>query len=154
MGLLDSVIGALGGGALGSGRGGRADLLQAVIAMLAQGGLQGARASDGLDRGLGGGLGELVERFEHAGLGTVVASWIGSGHNLPISADQLGSVLGPDVIGQLAEQAGVPQDEVSEQLTRLLPRLVDKLTPNGQLSDVRDTGFGDLGSVLERFSRH
>jgi uncharacterized protein YidB (DUF937 family) len=174
MGLLDSVIGALGGG-LGGGRsGGQADLLQAVIAMLAQGGLSGsggAQAGGGglggmlggalggalgggsSGGGLGGGLGGLVQQFEQAGMGDVIGSWIGTGQNLPISADQLGSVLGPDVLGQLAKQVGMSQGEVGGQLSELLPQLVDKLTPNGQLSDVQDSGLGDLGSVLERFSR-
>lgn len=165
MGLLDSVIGALGGG-LGSGRGGQADLLQAVIAMLAQGGLSGAGAAQagngGLGGmlgggasggGLGGGLGGLVQQFEQAGLGDVIGSWIGTGQNRPISPDQLGSVLGPDVLGRLAEQSGMSQGEVGGQLSELLPQLVDKLTPTGRLSDVQDSGLGDLGSVLERFSR-
>jgi len=175
MGLLDSVIGALGGG-LGGGRGGQADLLQAVIAMLAQGGMSGSGGAQsgggGLGGmlggalggalgggggsaggGLGGGLGGLVQQFEQAGLGDVVGSWIGTGQNMPISADQLGSVLGPDVLAQLARQVGMSQGEVGGQLSDLLPQLVDKLTPNGQLSDVNDTGLGDLGSVLERFSK-
>lgn len=168
MGLLDSVIGALGGG-LGGGRGGQADLLQAVIAMLAQGGLSGSGGAQGgggglggmlggalgggSAGGLGGGLGGLVQQFEQAGLGDVVGSWIGTGQNLPISADQLGSVLGPDVLGQLAKQVGMSQSEVGGQLSDLLPQLVDKLTPSGQISDVQDSGLGDLGSVLERFSK-
>lgn len=153
MGLLDSVIGALGAG-LGGGRsGGQADLLQAVIAMLAQGGLSGAGRDASAGGGLGGGLGGLVEQFERAGLGDVVGSWIGTGQNQPISADQLGSVLGPDVLGQLAKQVGMSQGEVGGHLSELLPQLVDKLTPNGSLSDVKDSGLGDLGSVLDRFSR-
>jgi uncharacterized protein YidB (DUF937 family) len=176
MGLLDSVIGALGGG-LGGGRGGQADLLQAVIAMLAQGGLSGSGGAQsgggGLGGmlggalggalgggsggssggGLGGGLGGLVRQFEQAGMGDVVGSWIGTGQNLPISADQLGSVLGPDVLSQLAKQVGMSQGEVGGQLSELLPQLVDKLTPNGNLADVSESGLGDLGSVLERFSK-
>lgn len=173
MGLLDSVIGALGGG-LGGGRGGQADLLQAVIAMLAQGGLSGSGGAQSGGGGLGGmlggalggalgggssggglsgGLGGLVQQFEQAGLGDVVGSWIGTGQNKSISPDQLGSVLGPDVLAQLARQVGMSEGEVGGQLSELLPQLVDKLTPNGQLSDVSDTGLGDLGSVLERFSK-
>lgn len=181
MGLLDSVIGALGSGALGGsamsgGRGGQAELLQAVITMLAQGGLSGGgRATGGASGGglggalggmlggslgggaqaggLGGGLGGLVKQFEQAGLGEVMGSWIGTGQNQPISADQLGGVLGPDVLGQLARQVGMSESEVGGQLSDLLPQLIDKLTPKGQLSDVSESGLGDLGSVLQRFSK-
>ena len=137
MGLLDSVIGAL-GGSQGSGQG---DALQAVIAMLARGG-QGS-----------GGLDGLVQQFQQGGLGDLIASWVGTGQNLPVSASQLQDVLGSDMLSQFAQQLGLPPGEAAGQLSQLLPQVVDKLTPNGQLSDVGSSGLGDLGSVLERFSR-
>lgn len=137
MGLLDSVIGAL-GGSQGSGQG---DALQAVIAMLARGG-QG-----------GGGLDGLVQQFQQGGLGDLIASWVGTGQNLPVSASQLQDVLGSDMLSQFAQQLGLPPGEAAGQLSQLLPQVVDKLTPNGQLSDIGNSGLGDLGSVLERFSR-
>jgi uncharacterized protein YidB (DUF937 family) len=137
MGLLDSVIGAL-GGTQGSGQG---DALQAVIAMLARGG-QG-----------GGGLDGLVQQFQQGGLGDLIASWVGTGQNLPVSASQLQDVLGSDVLSQFAQQLGLPPGEAAGQLSQILPQVVDKLTPNGQLSDIGNSGLGDLGSVLERFSR-
>ena len=137
MGLLDSVIGAL-GGSQGSGQG---DALQAVIAMLARGG-QGSSGLDG-----------LVQQFQQGGLGDLIASWVGTGQNLPVSASQLQDVLGSDMLSQFAQQLGLPPGEAAGQLSQLLPQVVDKLTPNGQLSDVGSSGLGDLGSVLERFSR-
>lgn len=137
MGLLDSVIGAL-GGTRGSGQG---DALQAVIAMLARGG-QGGSGLDG-----------LVQQFQQGGLGDLIASWVGTGQNLPVSASQLQDVLGSDVLSQFAQQLGLPPGEAAGQLSQILPQVVDKLTPNGQLSDIGNSGLGDLGSVLERFSR-
>ena len=137
MGLLDSVIGALGG----SQANGQGDALQAVIAMLARGG-QG-----------GGGLDGLVQQFQQGGLGDLIASWVGTGQNLPVSASQLQDVLGSDVLSQFAQQLGLPPGEAAGQLSQILPQVVDKLTPNGQLSDIGNSGLGDLGSVLERFSR-
>lgn len=136
MGLLDSVIGAL-GGAQGSGQG---DALQAIIAMLAQGNGPG-----------GGGLGGLVQQFERGGLGDLIGSWVGTGQNLPISPTQLQDVLGSDLLSQFAQQLGLSQGQAADQLSQLLPQVVDKLTPGGQLPDAG--GLGDLGSVLERFSR-
>ena len=137
MGLLDPVIGAL-GGSQGSGQG---DALQAVIAMLARGG-QGSSGLDG-----------LVQQFQQGGLGDLIASWVGTGQNLPVSASQLQDVLGSDMLSQFAQQLGLPPGEAAGQLSQLLPQVVDKLTPNGQLSDIGSSGLGDLGSVLERFSR-
>lgn len=141
MGLLDSVIGALGG----SQGGGQGDALQAVIAML-------ARSGQGANGGVGG-LGGLVQQFQQGGLGELMNSWIGTGQNLPVSASQLQDVLGSDLLAQFAQQLGLPPDEAAGQLSQLLPQVVDKLTPNGQLSDIGSSGLGDLGSVLDRFCR-
>jgi len=143
MGLLDSVIGAL-GGAQGGGQQGSGDMLQAVIAMLAQ--QQGGAGGGGL-----GGLGGLVQQFQQGGLGDLVASWIGSGQNLPVSPTQLQDVLGNDMLAQLAQQLGLSQGEAAGQLSQMLPQVVDRLTPGGKLPDAG--GLGDIGSVLERFSR-
>lgn len=147
MGLLDSVIGALGqgqgqGGAGfgGAGGGGNAALLQAVIAMLGQSGGQA---------GAGGGLGGLIEQFQRGGLGDVAASWVSTGQNAPISADQLGSVLGGDQVSSMASQLGMGQEDLLGQLSHMLPQVVDHLTPNGQLpSGAGAGGMPDLGSLL------
>ncbi len=134
MGLLDSVIGAIGSGGGGAGGGGQGELLNAVIGML------------GNANGPGGGLAGLVQQFQQGGLGDVVGSWVSTGQNLPVSADQLTQVLGNDTIGQLAEQLGLSNGDVAGQLSQLLPQVVDKLTPNGQLP--AGGGLGDIGSLL------
>jgi uncharacterized protein YidB (DUF937 family) len=89
-----------------------------------------AAATDG---GLLSGLGGLLDRFQQNGQGNVVNSWIGSGQNQPISPAQLGSALGPDVISALAQRTGLPQEQITAELSRILPGVVDKLTPNGRL---------------------
>lgn len=133
MGLLDSVIGALGQSGQGGGGAGGADLLGAVIGMLGQGGGQAG--------GLGG-LAGLVAKMQQSGLGDVAASWVGTGQNQPISADQLGGVLGQDTVSNMASKLGMNQGDLMGQLTQMLPQVVDKLTPQGQVPQ------GDLGSLL------
>ncbi len=133
MGLLDSVIGALGSSGHSGNAGSGADLLGAVIGMLGQGGAQGG--------GLGG-LAGLVNKMQQGGLGEVAASWIGTGQNHPISADQLGGVLGSDTVSNMAKQLGLNQGDLLGQLTQVLPQLVDKLTPQGHVPQ------GDLGGIL------
>lgn len=144
MGLLDSVVGAALGQLQGGGQqagGGQADLLGAVLGMLTQGG--GGAAQGGLG-GLGG-LAGLVAQFQKAGLGDVVGSWVGTGQNLPIRPDQLGQALGPDVLAGLSSKlGGAPAGDLLGPLAQMLPQLVDKLTPNGQLPQ----GNPDLGSLL------
>lgn len=80
-----------------------------------------------------GGLSGLVQTFQQKGLGELVNSWVSTGQNLPISADQVHSALGSDVVQQLAAKAGISPDSAGSSLAQLLPTLVDKLTPNGQV---------------------
>ncbi len=89
-----------------------------------------------------GGLQGLVQSFHDKGMGGLVQSWVGTGQNLPISGDQLNQVLGSDVVKQLAAKAGFSPETASSTLSTLLPQLVDKLTPNGQVPE-----HGDLMSM-------
>ncbi len=143
MGLLDSMV----GGALGAlqgqgGQGGAPDLLQLVTGLLANGGPVG-------------GLGGLVQQLQQGGLGDVVQSWIGTGANLPVSAEQLQGALGGDLLGRLAGQIGMEPGALAGQLSQLLPQVVDKLTPNGALPDAAGGGadlaglLGGLGGLLK-----
>jgi uncharacterized protein YidB (DUF937 family) len=80
-----------------------------------------------------GGLSGLVQNFHDKGLGGLVTSWVGTGQNLPISADQIQHVLGSAQVQQLAAKVGISPEAASSQLSQLLPTIVDKLTPNGQM---------------------
>lgn len=138
MGLLDSVLGAALGGGNNAGGGGQGALLNAVIGMLSQGG----GAAGGL-----GGLGGLVSKFTQGGMGDVVNSWVGTGQNMPVSADQISNVLGGDMIANLAKQLGMNQGDIAGQLSQMLPGMVDKLTPNGQIPQGDIGGMGGLGDI-------
>ena len=123
MGLLDSVLGAAMGGGQGQS-GGQAALVNAVMQMI------------GNKVGGAGGLAGLVNAFTQGGMGNIANSWVGTGRNLPISPDQIQSVLGGSgggLLAQLAQSAGMSQGDTSSQLSQLLPGLVDKLTPDGQI---------------------
>ncbi len=133
MGLLDSVIGAL-GQAQGQGRG-QPDLMSAVIGMLG-------------NDAPGGGLAGLLAKAQQGGLGDIVQSWIGSGQNLPISAGQLQSMLGEDTLGALARQLGLAPGDAAGQLSQVLPQMVDRMTPQGRLPE---GGLGNVGDLLGAF---
>jgi uncharacterized protein YidB (DUF937 family) len=144
MGLLDSVLGAVLGGQ--QQQGGAGALAQIVAGMLANKGQAGA-AADGAAGGLGG-LAGLAEQFQKGGMGDVMNSWIGKGENLPISADQLNNVLGSDVIGKITQATGMNQGDLLGQLSQMLPGMVDKVTPDGQIPQ---GGLGDIGAILGKF---
>jgi uncharacterized protein YidB (DUF937 family) len=80
-----------------------------------------------------GGLAGLVRRFHERGLGGLVSSWVSTGQNLPVSSDELQHVLGSEQVRELAARAGISPETASSNLVQLLPMIVDKLTPNGQL---------------------
>ncbi|HJW98872.1 MAG TPA: YidB family protein, partial [Terriglobales bacterium] len=75
----------------------------------------------------------LMNSAESQGLGHLVQSWVSTGPNQPIAPQQLESILGQDRISQLASRAGVPPAIASAALSRILPMVVDKLTPQGKL---------------------
>lgn len=83
--------------------------------------------------GLLGGLTDLVQKFQAAGHGDVVNSWVGAGANAPIQPAQIGSALGATVISDLMRQSGLSEQELLAQLSQALPGVIDKLTPNGRL---------------------
>jgi uncharacterized protein YidB (DUF937 family) len=142
MGLLDAVLGAVGG----SQGGVQGQLLNAVVGMLTQG---GGGAAGGAAGGGMGGLAGMLGQLTQAGLGDQVKSWVGTGQNMPVSADQLSQAMGGDTMGKLAQQMGLGQGEVAGHLSQLLPQLIDKLTPDGQVPQAGAAGgLGDLAGML------
>ena len=80
-----------------------------------------------------GGLEGLLKQFQDKGMGAQVASWIGTGENLPISGEQLQQALGHANVADLAQKAGMDPQQVSGQLADLLPNVVNQLSPEGKL---------------------
>jgi uncharacterized protein YidB (DUF937 family) len=98
-----------------------------------------------------GGIEGLVQKFSGKGLGDIVNSWVGTGQNLPVSPQQIQQALGNDTIKQFASKMGVNPDQVTQQLSDLLPKVVDKLTPNGQIpqGDLMSKGMDLLKGFMK-----
>jgi len=124
MGILDSLLGSVMGG---SSTQGQNPLLLAALQMIQQ----------------NGGLPGIISKFQQGGYGGHIGSWVGTGENLPISGSQLQEVLGSGAIGQIATQLGLSHGDASSGLAQVLPQLIDKLTPSGQVA-------GDHGDVLQQ----
>jgi len=150
MSLIDSLLGAM-NGASGNGQSAASNpLLQIALSMLANSGA--GSTAGGANGGLGdlgsalgglGGLGGLINAFQRNGMGEQMQSWIGTGQNMPISPDQLQQVLGQGTLGQIAQQLGLSPQASASGLSELLPQLIDRLTPNGQVPQ------GDLGDIAD-----
>ena len=80
-----------------------------------------------------GGITGLIQKFNEKGLGDHMSSWISTGENLPISADQIKDALGSDKIKELASKLNLGEQDTSKSLADLLPQLIDRLTPDGSV---------------------
>ena len=79
------------------------------------------------------GLGGLIDQFQQKGLGDVIDSWVNRGQNKSLAPDQVSVALGGDVVNELSRRTGLSRDQVVDELARMLPNVVDKLTPDGRL---------------------
>jgi uncharacterized protein YidB (DUF937 family) len=120
MGFLDDVLREVSGGAAGATDPAHHTLATELCGMLAGG---------GASKGLGG----LVDLFNQKGLGDVVSSWVSTGGNLPISAEQIQAVLGNSQVQALAAKAGIDPQKASQAIAQILPQLVDRCTPTGRI---------------------
>ena len=129
MGLLDAILGAASGK---TGTPGEANSLMAVVGgLLAQsGGLQG-----------------LASKFSQSGQGNAFQSWVGMGENQPVSSGQVQNALGSDQISAIASRMGVDPAMASTFLAEYLPKIVDKLTPAGNIDPAADHQQG-LAAML------
>ena len=115
MSLLDQVVGALAGGNSSGG----GSLLQTVLQLV--------------NNPQTGGLEGIIRSFQQGGLGDIVNSWVANGQNLPVSGEQVESVLGGSALQDLAAQLGVSPQQASSSLADVLPQLIDQMTPNGEV---------------------
>lgn len=80
-----------------------------------------------------GGLDGVLQSLREGGLGEAAKSWIGTGSNLPVTAEQIQSVLGSGVVQDLAMKLGISPADAASHLLTLLPGIIDHLTPNGEV---------------------
>lgn len=125
MGLFDQVAGAITGATGTSPEGEDGNSLLATVMQL-------------VNNPQTGGLAGLVQSFQKGGLAEVANSWVSTGQNLPISAEQIQSVLGSEQVSQIASKLGISTDQASGQIAEFLPQIVDKLTPNGTIPESGD----------------
>jgi uncharacterized protein YidB (DUF937 family) len=129
--LGDLAKQVFGGQSQTQGQGGESALLNMATSLLNQ----------------AGGIDGVMAKFQQAGLGDKIASWVGTGKNLPISVDQIKAALGGH-LDQLAQQAGQTPNQAAGGLAQILPGLIDHLTPNGQVPD-SDAVQKMLGSLMQ-----
>jgi uncharacterized protein YidB (DUF937 family) len=116
-------------------------LLDSVLGAVTGNKTMGANVGELVSHLGDGGLEAIVGKLQAGGLGNVIQSWIGTGANLPIGADQLVSALGSEQVSKLTSALGIN----ASSLATVLPGLIDHLTPNGKLPEA-GAGLQDLVS--------
>lgn len=128
-GGLDDLLGGLTGGggesSLGQKTGGTGGLLAALLPML--GGMLAK-----------GGLSKILSGLQQKGMADKADSWVSSGPNEPVSVDQVEELIDEQEISRIAERLGVSHEEAASAIAAVLPELVDRVSPEGQLPDEQD----------------
>lgn len=132
MSLLDSLIGAVTGKTSNPLEGADTSSIQSALGGLLE---------------QNGGLKGLMGKFSQGGLGDVFSSWVGMGENKSISPDQIQNVLGSEQVMGLASKLGVDPSKASGFLSEYLPKIIDKLSPSGQVEEGADHASG-LSALL------
>jgi uncharacterized protein YidB (DUF937 family) len=129
---MDSIKGLLGGG---KSQGASDDVMGAVTGLFSGSGAVGSKL---------GGLSGILDKFNVAGMGDKVQSWLGQGDNDPLTGDEVEQALGQDTIKEMAAKTGGSEQEVKSGLAGMIPGLVDKLTPDGGVP-----GMDQIGGLLK-----
>ena len=93
--------------------------------------------TDILSQIFGGGgaqkLPEVVKQFEEKGMRDEVDSWVRTGPNKPVDRRQIEDAFGQRELDNLSRSKGIDRDQLAEVLARYIPKIIDELTPSGQL---------------------
>ncbi|RDE82039.1 DUF937 domain-containing protein [Haemophilus parahaemolyticus] len=127
--MLSNILGSVASSILNNGNNNQSVAIQLIQVLLqSQGGIEG-----------------IIKRFQESGLEGILKSWISTDeNNQPISANQVVEVIGQENMSQAAEKVGVSELDASNVLAEYLPKMVDMLTPNGQLPDLNNLNVNDL----------
>ncbi len=157
--LLGGLLGGSGGAGSGAAQGGLGSVLGGMLGGGASGGSIGTSAG-GMNMGAlvaalapliaklvkGGGLSKLVSNARTSGLSAQADSWVGTGENAQVGAHEVRQVVGDDTVAELAQNAGISHDAAAEVLARVVPQVVNGLSPDGRLP-----ADDDLDQLVAKF---
>jgi uncharacterized protein YidB (DUF937 family) len=78
-------------------------------------------------------LPDVVRQFEEKGMREQVDSWVRTGPNKPVDRRQIEDAFGQRELEQIARTKGIDRDQLADVLAKYIPRIIDELTPTGQL---------------------
>lgn len=158
MGLFDQVLSsAIGGVMKGGGSQGASNPLAQILGSL---GPQNASQSQNILGSVmsmvqqNGGLVDVLGKFAQSGLKKEADSWVSTGPNMPISQDNIQKVFGAQAVQGLAKQTGMNTNDAGSALAKLLPELINQLTPKGNVPANHADLFSQGMSILKGFQKN
>lgn len=97
-----------------------------------------------------GGISAVLQRFQHKGYSRQAASWVSTGANEELQPQAVSDVVGTDELSRLSQQLGASQEEVSSGMAKILPEMMNQLTPEGGVTDDGDAVLNRGKSMLEQ----
>jgi uncharacterized protein YidB (DUF937 family) len=97
-----------------------------------------------------GGMGQVLDQFRQKGMNRQAQSWMSTGEHQPIDSQSVEQVVGQDELRQMAQRLGVPEEQVAQAFAEIMPEMVDKLTPDGQLPKEADEVLDESTATLEK----
>ena len=127
--MLGNILGSIASSVLSGGNGNQSTALQLIQALLqSQGGVEG-----------------IIAKLQQGGLDDLLKTWISADEeNAPVSGEQIANVFGQENLQAAAQEAGVEEKDAGDLLAEFLPKIVDTLTPDGQLPDLQNLNTNDL----------
>jgi len=127
--MLGNILGSIASSVLSGGNGNQSTALQLIQALLqSQGGVEG-----------------VIAKLQQGGLDDLLKTWISADEeNAPVSGEQIANVFGQENLQAAAQEVGVEEKDAGDLLAEFLPKIVDTLTPDGQLPDLQNLNTNDL----------
>ncbi|WP_419852208.1 YidB family protein [Actinobacillus pleuropneumoniae] len=127
--MLGNILGSIASSVLSGGNGNQSTALQLIQALLqSQGGVEG-----------------VIAKLQQGGLDDLLKTWISADEeNAPVSGEQIANVFGQENLQAAAQEAGVEEKDAGDLLAEFLPKIIDTLTPDGQLPDLQNLNTNDL----------
>lgn len=135
---LEEMLASLGGGQGGEGSQG------------GQGGQEGGLAAVSKLLASNGGIQGIVSKLSQNGMGQHAQSWVGQGENHPVSGEQIQGALDPKSMHEFSQQTGMPAEQASSHVAQILPHMMDRATPQGEMPAPAEDPLSKGLDVLKR----
>ena len=87
-------------------------------------------------------------------MGAQADSWVSTGPNMNISADQVQQALGSGALGDIAAKLGISSDQAGSTMSQMLPELINQLTPQGEVTEESNNSIAEgLSALASSFGR-